>query len=188
MRRLLTFLCLPLINGICYGHQDAIIELGANGRLEGLPAEYSPASLRVVFSKDDDPNSVGIKRIELRIAGAPVVLPECVTYLFLTRSIKDVRVSASWYHDASISGLPPYLSVKLFDPGHEDALHRPGYSLLFNLSTARLLAIDVIVSRGAKSSQFIPVDFRRLCSAQKLQDFSEGGLRPNTSLERTRER
>jgi hypothetical protein len=138
--------------------------------------------------KNADPYQPTIASIELTISGSTVVVPECVASLFSTRTMKDVRVSASWYHDTSISGLPPYLSVKLYHPGNEAAPFRPGYWLLFNLSTARLLSVKVVVPGTDNSAQLVPVDLAARCSARELQEFSERRLRPNTALERSRGR
>src|SRR5688572_7976485 len=109
MRRLLVLVCAALSSAICLAHQDTIVKVNADGRLDGLPAEYNPASLRVVFSQASDPAEPPISRLELKIGGKTVVVPQCVTGLALTRSMNGVRVVASWYHDTKSSLLPPYL-------------------------------------------------------------------------------
>jgi len=114
------------------------------------------------------------------------VVPACVTRLVLTRSMRDVRVVASWYHNTSLS--PPYIEVALFDPGHEDLFTRPGYRFSFNLSTAKLFRMDVAFLRGKSELYDAPVDFSQLCPTSDVSQFSERVLRPNKSLERTRER
>ncbi len=193
MRRLLITVCAALSSTTCFAHQDTVLKLNSDGRLDGLPAEYSPASLRVVFSQSSEIGEASISRLELKIGGKTVVVPGCVTGLALTRSMKDVRVVASWYHDTKSSHLPPYLSVTLADPGYEDPrdrpgyLLRPGYTLRFNLSTAKLFEMELFIDRGGYF-QGVPVDFRERCFASNLEKFSEYRLRPNTSLERSRER
>jgi len=188
MRRLLILTVASLTSVTCFAHKDTLIRLQADGRLEGLPAEYSPAALRLAFSKNRELGGPVISSLELKIGSKTVTVPLCVTGLILTESLKDVLVSASWYHGNSPSMLPPHLNVTLYDPGNEDAKYRGGYTLLFNLSTAKLIEMDVVIPRGADSAQYIPVDFREECFREDLQTFSERRLRPNTSLERTRGR
>ena len=186
MRRLLTIVCVALTftTTICFAHRDTVLKIDAGGRFDGLPPEYNPASLRVDFSRSSESGEPPISSLELKVGGKTIVVPECVTGLILTRSMKDVRVIASWYHDTSL--LPPYLEVTLYDPGHEKTPYRPGYSLFFNLSTAKLFKMDVIILRDDSSTQIVPVDISERCSVPQLQEFAERRLRPNTSLERTR--
>jgi hypothetical protein len=186
MKRLLKIACLALVSFACIAHQDALLKVQADGRIDGLPPEYNPASLRIAFSQNDEPGWPPISGLALNLGGRSVVVPQCVTRLVLTRSMKDIQVVASWYHNTSVS--PPYIEVALFDPGHEDLPTRPGYRLAFNLSTAKLFRMDVAFLRGKSDIYNAPVDVSQLCPDSDVLKFSERVLRPNTSLERTRER
>jgi hypothetical protein len=183
MKRLTLIASVALISTVSFAHQDSILKVYADGRIDGLPAQYNPASLRVVFSRNNEPGWPPVSSLELKLGGKSVVVPECVTGPILTSSIKDVRVVASWYHDTSM--LPPYLDVTFYDPGNQDAIARPGYKLLFNLSTGKLFQMEVMIARGADATQDVLVDFSARCPSSKLHEFSESRLRPNTSLERT---
>src|SRR5689334_20241096 len=114
MRRPLTITWLALMSTICFAHGDTVLKLDSAGRLSGLPAAQSPASLRVVFSQSTEPDWPSVSRLELKIGRNSVTVPSCVTYLIRTRGMKDVRVVASWQYD--VSRHPPYLIVSLFDP------------------------------------------------------------------------
>ena len=85
----------------------------------------------------------------------------------------SVRALASWYHEEKV--LPYYLSVQLTDPGHnKESSYNSGYSLLFNLRTARLIKMEVqIASDGGNAVQFVPVDLSERCSPQELKGFKD---------------
>lgn len=178
MRRFLTLTCLALLSPPGFAHRDTVLKVNPDGTLDGLPAKYKPASFHVTFTEGES-GGQRISSLALMIGGKTVVIPGCVTGLFMTRSMKDVQVEASWYHDTPT--LPPYLDITLYDPGHDGAPFRPGFRLLFSLSTARLLEMEIIVLRGSDSSQDIPVDVSARCSASELEKFWEGSLPPGTS-------
>ena len=179
MKRFLKIACLALASSACFGHQDTPLKVQADGRIDGLPPEYSPASLRIAFSQNNEPDWPPVSSLTLTVRGKSVVVPGCATRLIHTRSVKDIRVVASWYHDISIA--PPYIEVAFFDPGHEDLFTRPGYRLTFNLSTAKLFGMDLTFLRGNNDIYDAPVDVSRLCPAADVLRFSERVLRPNTS-------
>jgi hypothetical protein len=186
MKRLLKIVCLALVSSACLAHRDTPLKVLGDGRIDGLPPKYAPASLRISFSQNPEPGWPPIAGLTLTVGGKSVAVPECVTRLALTRSMKDIRVVASWYHDTTFS--PPYIEVALFDPGHEEISTRPGYKLSFNLSTAKLFRMDLAFLRGENQIYNAPVDVSELCPGSDVTRFSERVLRPNTSLERTRER
>src|SRR5690242_1075580 len=107
--------CIP-----CQAHQDRVLKLGPDGQLEGLPPQYTPSSLRVTFSPKGS-DSPPVAKLELKVGDKTTVVPTCVTGLILTRSEKDVLVTASWYHERST--LPHYLNVVLRDPGREGEMY-----------------------------------------------------------------
>jgi len=164
MKRLPAFALALMAVSPCLAHKDRIFTLGKDGQVIGLPPQYSPASLHIGFSRSD-PRGVSITHIELKVADNTVVVPVCVTGLLLTRSHKDVRVTGTT--------TPHYLAVEFFDPGREGADFRPGYSLHFDLSTARMRSMHIDVLRdGGKSIQTIPVDFTARCTAAELATFA----------------
>jgi hypothetical protein len=173
-RRVLTLACLVLLSPLGFAHRDTALKVNPDGTLDGLPAEYTPASLHVTFSEGSESGGQRILSVTLMIGGNTVVIPGCVTGLLMTRSMKDVEIVASWYHDTP--SLPPYLDITFYDPGHERAPSRSGFRLLFNLSTARLLKMEVMVPRGNDSSQDIPVDVSAQCPAAQLEKFWKGTL------------
>ena len=172
LKHILTIAVLALVSFPCLAHQDRILKLDDYGQLEGLPPKYTPASLRIAFSPEGSDRPPVIS-LELKVADKTTVVPVCVTGLVRTRSLKDVFVTASWYHDRST--LPHYVNINLYDPGNEGADNRPGYSLLFNLTTARLIRMQVEIVRNAgKSIQYVPVDLAERCSPSELKGFFDG--------------
>jgi hypothetical protein len=171
--RLLTLvLSTLLVSGACYGHQDRIVDINSDGTLSAIPPSFGSARLRVAFAqtKNGEPP---VSSVELTLGAQRVSLPVCVTGLLHTDRIQDVHASASWYHDEKL--LPYYLSLKFFDPGYDQrASFNPGYALLFNLRTARLMQMEVhVVHNKGQTMQSVPVDLEARCSPQELERFRD---------------
>jgi hypothetical protein len=153
---------------ICLGHVDARILLHGDGRLEGLPAEFGPASMKVEFAKrGSDVNA--IESVTLTLGSSTVRLPPCLVGHVYTTKLDDIVVSASWYHMET--RVPHYLMVRFLDPGHQGPkLERSGYSFLFDLRSAKVMRMEVVIVReGGKSRQAVPVDMNALCGAEELE-------------------
>ena len=173
MSRLLTLVLSTLVVcGVCYGHQDRIVKITSDGTLSAIPPSFGPAGLRVAFgqTKTGEPP---VSSVELTLGAQRVSLPVCVTGLLHTVRIQDVHASASWYHDEKL--LPYYLSLKFYDPGYDrKASFNSGYSLLFNLRTARLMQMEVLIVRDkGMAMQSVPVDLAARCSPQELETFRD---------------
>lgn len=160
-----------LASGSCLAHQDVLIAVKDDGRLEGIPSEYGPATLRVNFASPEagDPP---ITSITLNLGKNQVRLPICVTGLLETRRLSEVKASASWYHDEEI--LPYYLHIDFFDPGYSGSRWaNPGYSLLFNLHTGKLMEMKVTIVRDSgKRMQNVPIDLAARCKSAELRGFA----------------
>ena len=156
--------------GLCHAHQDRIIAINAEGTLVGLPAEFAPARLHITFDVAAD-RRAPITSVELWLGKQNVRLPFCVTAVLMTDRLKDVKAYASWYHDEKT--LPYYLNVEFHDPGYRaSALYNSGFSLLFNLRTARLMEMKVNVRRDkGRSLQMLPLDIAALCPASERAQF-----------------
>lgn len=155
---------------VCYAHQDRIVQIRGDGSLTAIPAEFGPSALHVTFS----PTSAGgppVSSIELALGKQKTRLPTCVTAVINTVRIDDIKASASWYHDET--ALPYYLNVEFLDPGYNaKASSNPGYSLLFNLRTSRLMEMKVlIVLDQGKRHRVLPLDIAAMCSPSELQKF-----------------
>lgn len=150
-------------------HQATGLTLEDDGTIVGLPAEFGPANLRITFSqKSDDPP---IQSIVLTLGKKSTSLPICVTGLLLSLDMKEIRISASWYHDKS--SFPFYLQVELYDPGYDvKQWANPSYTLLFNLRTGKLMQMEVnIVRHNGKTLQHIPIDLANRCGLKELNTF-----------------
>jgi hypothetical protein len=160
-----------LISGTCFAHSDRVITVKDDGSLEGIPSEYGPAIMRVEFAPpntDDAP----ITSITLNLGKNRVRMPICVTGLLLTRRMSEIKASASWYHDEK--DIPHYLNVEFFDPGYDKSRWaNPGFSLLFNLRTGRLMQMEVMIVReNGKGIQNVPVDIAGRCKPEELKSFA----------------
>lgn len=160
-----------LLSGTCFAHQDRVITLQSDGALDGLPAEFQPASLHVAFS----PIPAGaVEAIELDLGKNRIRLPLCVTGILLTERVDEIKVSASWYHDESI--VPYYLAVTFFDPGYDQGIpFNPGYSLMFNLRTGKLMSMDVLIVRDQGwALQNLPIHVESQCRHEDVSQFLDG--------------
>ena len=169
VHRVVAIGCL-LFSSTSFAHQDRIIVLADNGALNGVPAEYGPANLHVQYAPPGS-GGAGILSIDLKLGKNQTHIPTCVTGLIQTRNSKGISASASWYNNESI--LPYYLEINFPDPGHDQATWgSPGYSLLFNLHTGKLMQMNVTIARdGGKSTQEVPVDVIDLCGSDKVNSF-----------------
>ena len=165
-------LSLLLFSSACFAHQDRIIDIKSDGTLSSIPPTYGPAALRVTFSqgKNGEPP---VSSVDLILGAQKISLPICVTGLLHTARLQHVKASASWYHEEK--SLPYYLSVTFFDPGYRPKSgFNSGYSLLFNLRTARLMQMEVLIVRDkGKTMQSVPVDLGARCSVKELEGFKD---------------
>jgi hypothetical protein len=95
-------------------HVDTILATSDDGRLEGLPDQYSPAS----FDSQNYVLSIGIAKLKF---------PPCVAKYFSAPN-SDIEITASWYHNLEL--MPPYVAFDITPPSMGFKYH-----LLFNLNT-----------------------------------------------------
>lgn len=158
-----TALALACGSAQAQAHQDRLLRVAADGAIVGLPPQFSPATLKVVYATIEGERRVAALALDVR--AHRVELPMCVVGLLNTGDERDMRVTGSWYHDEEI--VPYYLQVRFFDPGFDsNRKTNPGFALLFNLHTAKLIEMDVDVVHDAKGerAQSIPVDLQARCA------------------------
>ncbi|MBV8603261.1 MAG: hypothetical protein JO224_01120 [Pelomonas sp.] len=142
-------------------HQDRVIGLAADGSLQGLPAAYAPARLRLTFSAVGDARR--LTDLELRLGAAHVRLPTCVLGLIHADGTGRLRLSASWEHDEAI--LPHYLAARFAEP--DDA--GLAFTLLFDLHTAQLIEVTADLAHGdGAEPRSLALDLRARCAADEL--------------------
>ena len=166
-----------LVSGTCFAHKDRIITVKEDGFLEGIPPKYGPAILQVEFAQQKA-DGAPITSITLNLGKKEIRIPICVTGLIQTQRMSDIKASASWYHSEEI--LPYYLQVIFYDPGYDKLRSaNPGFSMLFNLHTGRLMQMEVIIVRNnGKSIQNVPVDFAGRCKSEELRSFVDDTRAP----------
>jgi len=169
-----------LFSGTCFAHQDRFLTVRDDGVLEGLPPKYGPATLRIEFGPRNANNARSNISITLTLGKNQVRIPKCVTGWLRTQRMGEIRASASWYHEEEI--LPYYLNVDFFDPGYKKFRYaNSGFSLLFNLHTAKLMQMEIIIVRdNGETIQRVPVDLGAGCSMIEFKGFSSDELRYRT--------
>ncbi|NUO74783.1 MAG: hypothetical protein HOQ32_02095 [Lysobacter sp.] len=171
MRILKVLLVAVLVasSSVAIAHKDRLLPIAPNGAIAVIPVEYGPAQLKVDFSPSKD-HGPPIRSVVLSLGAKKTRLPACVTGLLLSRKATDIQASGSWHHDESRG--PYYINILFLDPGHNsDSWTNPGYSMLFNLRTGKLMAMQVqIVRDNGKSLQYVPVDLAARCPSSVLKE------------------
>jgi hypothetical protein len=169
-----------LLSNICDAHVDAAVDIEADGTLVGIPAKFGPGKLTITFSREL--NGAPITALDIELAGQRSHLPICVTGVIESTRPDQIVASASWYHEEQY--LAHYLDVVFTDPEYKaGSMFRPGFSMLFNLRTARLIAMHALISRdGGTALQRLPLDLASL-SPEQYQNFIDA---PNLEMKSRR--
>jgi len=161
-----------LLAAACCGavaHQDRVLQIRPDGTLDGLAPPYAPARLRLSFATvEGEPR---ISALALDLHGRRVEVPMCVLGLLNSERVAEVQASASWEHDETI--VPPYLSLRFADPGQDPkADASSGYTLLFDLRSAKLIEMQIEVVHAARHrTQTVPVDLQARCGEADAATF-----------------
>jgi hypothetical protein len=166
------FLAWFLIGVTCLAqaHEDTVLSIAADKTLAGIPSYFGRVTLEI--------NGIGSTAPSIRFGagGNWTVIQSCATKLIQSRSLADVLVSGSWYHDEST--LPFYVNVFFRDPVSPLRIRNAGYSFVFNLHTSELIEVERTWEEPGWFKHE-PIDSH--CKASRT-------VRSNTSLERTRDR
>lgn len=167
--RLAILSLLFVASGVSYAHQDSVVLISPDGKLEGLPEQFQPALLEVEFSGTG--RSKRPSMITLTVGGFSTVVPACAVQIMKANGMELVGASASWYHTGST--LPPYVNVSFLDPGEgTEVWPRSGATLLFNLETSKLLRMEAAVADKKEGSvKGYAVDLSQYCGAAELANF-----------------
>ena len=136
---------------VAVAHQDRVIKLAPDGRLQGLPPEYEPARLFL-------PARGGTENVVLQLGGKRLKFPECLSTLFAKASRPHMLLSASWYHDSTI--LPPYLAIRLPVSAPNAHGFYDGWSLLVDMTTVRVLKVEAVFTTGDSAQRTQEIDVR----------------------------
>lgn len=135
----LGLLLMLLVLAQVEAHQDRLIKLSKDGKLEGLPGEYQPAW----FDRE---------KLILRIGQHQMVFPPALANLFPADRKYDLRLAASWYHSPDL--LPPYLSFEIEMRGQ-----KRGYNLLINLDSLAIIQAEVAEWQTPDLKTYKPLKF-----------------------------
>jgi hypothetical protein len=142
-------------------HQDTLLSVSKEGKLQGLPKEYEPAFLQI--SKGGQFSSTSVK---LKIKGHAVKFPSCISNLFSIPATERMTISASWYHDLSL--LPPYLAIYLPQrTSPKDSSWFDGHTIVINLRTAEIISLQKN-QFSDYSVQRKPVKLDSICTAREM--------------------
>lgn len=123
---------LLFFSATAHAHVDTILPIAADGRLLGVPKEFGKVRLTLA--------ALGSKNAMVRvvIGDSAITLPSCVSRSLKSKSLTQVQVTGSWYHNTEQH--PPYLIVKFIRPGEDaGATFRASQDFMFNLSTGKLI-------------------------------------------------
>lgn len=141
-------------------HDDAVLNLGADGSLQGLPANYAPARLALRFGSVDDERR--LMALRLQLGQASVQVPTCILGLLHASSAEQLQLRASWTHDESV--VPYYLAARFAEPDDAGLT----YTLLFNLHTARLMEVSLEIAGSGRIERSLPLDLHARCGDDEL--------------------
>ncbi|HET7845506.1 MAG TPA: DUF5713 family protein [Xanthomonadales bacterium] len=127
-----------LLSFAASAHVDRGVKIADDGTLVGIPAEWGPVTLVAPRSADGD-----VERVRLASPAFDVELGACV--LERLRGVIDVVASSSWYHEAFVPGMPPYVTIDFVQARADaptDAFAMPveDVELTFSLVDGRVLA------------------------------------------------
>lgn len=142
-------------------HQDTLLSVSKDGKIQGLPKEYEPAFLHIfkggLFSSTS---------VKLEIKDHAVAFPTCISKVFSIPATERMTLSASWYHD--LSRLPPYLAIYLPQrTSPKDTSWFDGYTMVINLRTAEIISLHK-TKFSDSSLQREPVNLDSFCSANEI--------------------
>lgn len=141
---------------VALGHQDRLIRLASDGRLQGLPPEYEPAHLLL-------PPAKGTEHVVLQLGGKRLEFPDCLSVLFAKASRPHMLLSASWYHDAKL--LPYYLSIRLPISAPNAHGFYDGWSILVDITSVRVLKVEAVFSIGDAAQREQEIDLKTFCGS-----------------------
>ncbi len=132
MRRLAAAIAACLAAGSACAHVDTILTLRPDGSMPELPAQYASARLQIGWP-------VAGKGVTFSVFGREVSVPRCALTGVKSRSMAQVDLSGSWYHEPR-DGLPHYVVVEFHDPQQpKGGLKHEGVVLMFDLTRPAIL-------------------------------------------------
>lgn len=141
-----------------HAHQDLILPVTADGAIPDIPPEFGPVQLTLVGLGSDAPV------VTLRIGAHQSTLPLCAARLIRSKSLADVTVAASWYHDED-TGLPYYIGLHFLEPGRKPRRsYNSEIGFLFNLHDATLIhAKSFKADQSGGGGQYTRIDVAADC-------------------------
>lgn len=112
-------------------HQDAILKIGADGRIAEIPAPWGPVRVVVSYAAPRHVTSVQVANQRFNVKLSPCVLK----YL---GGVTAVGASGSWYHEPSV--MPPYLTLVFVQQAARNSrMPEQSVSVTFSLADGRVL-------------------------------------------------
>lgn len=150
--------------GTVFAHKDRRLSLSTDGSIPELPAQYKDARLRI---KLPDARGGTLAIVGFASSGRETEIKSCLWRHIRSKSLSQVALSGSWYHERST--LPHYVAVLFLDPDAQGELPElPGIRFLFSLADARLLEVTQVVALPRENAvQERRVDLTNGCPSGK---------------------
>lgn len=152
MRLILKIILILSFYSSAFAHQDRVITLSEDGRLEGLPQQYQPANLDLTL-------------MAFQIGMNTFNFPACVSKYFPADKKYKIQITSSWYHDRSL--LPPYIKIKIFPHGRNFE-----YGLLFELDTLKPIEFQVMTHDSEHSMSYHALKINERCQQSIESSYS----------------
>lgn len=161
-RKIGILLVLVAQASVSFGHQDRLIRLASDGRLQGFPREYEPAHLYL-------PSGRGKEHVVLELHGKRLAFPDCLSVLFAKASRPHMRLSASWYHDTKL--LPYYLSIRLPISAPNAHGFYDGWSITVDITRVTVLKVEAVFTIGDTAQREQEIDIKTFCESGGTTEF-----------------
>lgn len=167
-----VLLVLVFLSTQANAHVDRIFLINADGLIADIPEEFGKVRLTI--------QNLGAENalVRLHTGESGTTLPTCVSRLIKSRTLADVVVSGSWYHD--MGTLPPYLTVRFFKPGYNrNATFNSHQEFMFNLRDGKLIygrRFDATRSGGQYRALRLPSSCRMEVSDSGTKSLQLTGL------------
>jgi hypothetical protein len=167
-KNLALLLSLSFFAPIAFAHKDTNFPILPDGMLQNLPKEYGKARIVVgAWQKVDEQSS----KVKLVIGKKQVELPPCIATHVLESSKDRIQARGSWYHNSFT--LPPYLVIELPNKSSPQNSYFDGYSLMFNLKSAKLIEIKKMTALdGGTGVKEQNIKISELCTKDEVRQIA----------------
>jgi hypothetical protein len=149
MKTLLLLLLALVVAQPVSAHRDRVLSVAADGAIPELPEMYASTRLQIKLSSAAEPRLI---ELAFSSSGQHTTLAPCLLAFVNARSMDQVSLSGSWYHEEEL--LPHYVHISLRRDAEAKHWRSPRVEFLFSLRDARLIQVtDVVAIPGQDTIQ-----------------------------------